>query len=403
MVIRRVLCIFATVPMLVQGYSVLSHEAIIDGAWDIAIRPVLLQRFPSATKEELLKAHAYAYGGAIMPDLGYYPFGSEFFSDLAHYVRGGDFVENLISQSQDLNEYAFALGAAAHYVADSIGHPIAINRAVPMLYPKLRQKFGPIVTYEDSKAAHLKTEFAFDVAQVAHQRYGPKAYHDFIGFEVSKPVLERAFAQTYGIKLSDIVFSVDLAIGTFRFSASSLIPEMTRVAWVAKKGELERATPGLTKDKFVYNLSRSSFEKEWGNEYKRPGIFARILAFLFRILPKVGPLKAFGFEAPTPETEKLFMASFNQTIASYRSLLSRIGRGENVKLRNENFDTGKPLSYGSYRLADKTFGELVRKLADKTPAVLDPSLKSSIEGFYGKDRPRDRKVAVALSALSGSE
>src|SRR5580704_13865431 len=74
------------------GYAVLTNEAIIDAAWNAGIRPALLQRFPSATPEELQQAHAYAYGGAIIQDMGYYPFGSRFFSDLTHYVRSGDFV-----------------------------------------------------------------------------------------------------------------------------------------------------------------------------------------------------------------------------------------------------------------------------------------------------------------------
>src|ERR1700743_121964 len=96
------------------GYSVLAHEAIIDAAWKDGIVPLLLSRFPYATPEELLEAHSYAYGGAIIQDLGYYPFGSKFFSDLTHYVRSGDFVLALLRDAQDLNEYAFALGAAAH-------------------------------------------------------------------------------------------------------------------------------------------------------------------------------------------------------------------------------------------------------------------------------------------------
>src|SRR4051794_24537945 len=209
-------------------YSVLTHEAIIDAAWDRSIKPVLLRKFPGSTPEALREAHAYAYGGAIMPDLGYYPLGNKLFSDLTHYVRSGDFVEALLSGATDLNEYAFALGALAHYAGDNFGHPLGINRAVAMLYPKLRTKFGDEVTYEDKPSAHMKTEFAFDVSQVANHAFAPEAYHDFIGFKVSKEALERAFFKTYGIELSDLLLSVDLAIGTFRFAAGGLIPEMTK-------------------------------------------------------------------------------------------------------------------------------------------------------------------------------
>jgi Zinc dependent phospholipase C len=159
-------------PLCCRAYSGLSHEAIIDSAWDTSIKPVLLKRFPNATSDELRQAHGYAYGGAIIQDLGYYPHGSIFFSDLAHYVRSGEFVLALIRdarESNELNDYAFALGALAHYAADNSGHPIATNRAVPILYPKLKKKYGDTVTYEDDPLAHVKTEFGFDVLEIAQQ------------------------------------------------------------------------------------------------------------------------------------------------------------------------------------------------------------------------------------------
>jgi hypothetical protein len=187
-----------------SAYSVLTHEAIIDGVWDQNIKPLLLQRFPQTTPEQLLETHSYAYGGCIIQDMGYHPFGNKTFSDLTHYIRTGDFVEALISESQDVNEYAFALGSLAHYSADNHGHPIAVNKTVPILFPKLRRKFGDTVTYEDDPVAHIKTEFGFDVVQVAHGLYAPQAYHDFIGFNVAKPLLERAFEKTYGITMKDV-------------------------------------------------------------------------------------------------------------------------------------------------------------------------------------------------------
>jgi hypothetical protein len=214
------------------GYAVLTHEATIDAAWADGIKPLLLQRFPGATPQELQQAHAYAYGGAIIQDMGYYPFGSQFFSDLTHYVRSGDFVLALIAESHDLNEYAFALGALAHYAADITGHPLATNPSVAIMYPKLAKKYGSVVTYDEKPSAHLKVEFGFDVDQVAEGNYAPRAYHDFIGFEVSKPVLERAFADTYCIDMSSIFVRVDLAIGSYRHAVSTVIPRTTWVAWL---------------------------------------------------------------------------------------------------------------------------------------------------------------------------
>ncbi len=383
----------------VLGYSVLSHEAIIDAAWDQSIKPILIKKFPNATPDELVKAHGYAYGGAIIQDLGYYPFGSHLFSDLVHYVRSGDFVLNLLSEAQDLNELAFALGSLAHYSADNIGHPVGVNPSVGLLYPKLRERYGRQVTYEDNPADHVKVEFSFDVAQVAAGNYASKAYHDFVGFYVSKELLDRGFQKTYGLGLKDVFKSVDLALGTYRRTVSSMIPEMTKVAWEDKKKELVSARPGLTKRKFVYNLSRASYEKEWGKEYERPGVGARILAFFFKIIPRVGPFKALSFHAPTPATEQLFMKSFNETLGNYRALLARVRADGRLDLPDTNFDTGKPARAGEYRMADEAVNKLLEKLQDHKFAGVDSTLRAKLLDYYAGKAPADPKAESALEAL----
>ena len=189
-----------------------------------------------------------------------------------HCVRTGTFVESLIRESRNLNEFAFALGALAHYSADNNGHAIAVNRAVPLVYRKLADRFGPEVTFADNPKAHLRLEFGFDVLQVARGHYGDEAYRDFIGFKVSKPVLERAFAQTYGLALKEVFGSPDLALGTYRRSVSSIIPRMTRVAWEWKKDEIQNVVPTVTYQTFVFNLSRAEYETTWGKDYERPGL-----------------------------------------------------------------------------------------------------------------------------------
>jgi len=363
-----------------SSYSVLTHEAIIDAVWDSSIRALLLQRFPDATPEELTRAHAYAYGGSIIQDLGYYPFGSKFFSDLTHYVRSGDFILSLIRNSQDLNEYAFSLGALAHYAADNNGHRIATNIAVPLLYPKLQLKFGNLITYADDPFSHLKTEFGFDVFQAARGRYAPDGYKGFIGFEVAKPVLERAFEDTYGMKIEQVFTNFDLAVGSYRRTVSSILPAMTRVAWQIKKQEIRRDAPGITRKKFLYNLSRSSYEKNWGTAYPHPGPRSRVLAFVFRIVPRVGPFKALAFKRLTPATEKIFMASFNTAIDRYRELLAEL-KSDRLQLPNQNFDTGELTAAGQYKLADAAYAKLLDKLADRY-AALSPELRGDILAFY---------------------
>ena len=362
------------------SYSVLTHEAIIDSTWDSAIKPLLLNRFPLATQDELKQAHAYAYGGCIIQDLGYYPFGSKFFSNLTHYVRSGDFILALISDSQDLNEYAFALGALSHYAADNNGHPLAVNRAVPMFYPKLGLKFGALVTYADDPYTHAQTEFAFDVFQAAKGRYASAAYKEFIGFEVAKPLLERAFEDTYGMRLEQVFMSVDLAIGSYRHAVGSIFPAVTRVAWQIRKQEIRKDAPSTTRRTFLYNVSRSSYEKNWGSTYTRPGFRSKLLAFVLRIAPKIGPLRVLSFKRLTPETEKMYMASFNSTIVRYRQLLTEQSAGS-LKLPNDNLDVGTFTAAGKYKLTDATYSQLLHKMQGHYIDV-PQALRSDILAFY---------------------
>jgi len=363
------------------GYTVLTHEAIIDSVWDASLQKLLLKRFPGATPEALEQAHAYAYGGCIIQDLGYYPFSSRFFSDLTHYVRTGDFISELIRQSQDLNEYAFALGALEHYAADTEGHRIATNRAVPMLYPELRRKYGKDVTYWENPVAHIRTEFGFDALQIALGRYAPESYKSFIGFQVSREVLERAFLNTYGIEMKDIFGNVTLALGSYRYAVKSIVPGMTRVAWSLKQEQLKKEIAGITRKKFLYNLSRSSYEKEWGREYHQSGFGTKLLTFFFRILPATGPFSALQIRPPTPEVEKIFMASFNASVDHYKAALANISAGS-AELPNENFDLGEPPQLGKYPGADDAYAKLVGKLAEQKLAGMSTELRENILGFY---------------------
>jgi hypothetical protein len=360
------------------GYSVLTHEAIIDAVWKDDIEPLLLSRFPCATPKELVEAHAYAYGGAIIQDLGYYPFGSRFFSDLTHYVRSGDFVLALIEESRNLNEYAFALGALSHYAADTSGHQLATNRAVAILYPGLAKRYGQVVTYEEKPSAHMKVEYGFDVDQVAEGNYAPKAYHDFVGFEVAKPLLERAFLKTYSLEISSVFFRVDLAIGSYRHAVSTVIPRMTKVAWHLKKDEIKNSHPSETKTEFIYNISRSEYNKEWGDIYEKPGFFARLKAFFLHVVPKVGPFSGLAFHPPTPAVEQLYMGSFNETLDHYRALLLAQQK-HRLQLPNDNLDTGVVTEAATYGLADETYAKLLKKTSGKP---VSNALRSDLLSYY---------------------
>ena len=362
------------------SYSVLTHEEIVDLLWLDEIRPLLLNRYPGLTDDQIIEAHSYAYGGAVIQDLGYYPFGSKEFSDLTHYVRSGDFVREMLRQSDDVDEYAFALGALAHYASDIMGHP-TVNQAVAIEYPKLRAKYGKSVTYAQDKTAHLKTEFGFDMVQVAKQRYASKQYHDFIGFQVSKPLIERTFPVIYGLQLKDVIPHEDLAIGTYRFAISRMIPEMTQVALKTHEKDMMREQPDFAKKKFLYRLKRSEYEKEWGKDYTKPGVGARILAAILRFVPKVGPFRALAFKNPTAHTEDMYFKSINATVDQYRIYLREV-RNNMLQLANCDFDSGKLTKAAEYSLTDDSYAKLLDQLSQKHFEQISPELRANILDFY---------------------
>jgi hypothetical protein len=363
-----------------SAYSVLTHEEIVDLAWADEIRPLLLKKYSGLTDDQIKKAHAYAYGGAVIQDLGYYPFGSKDFSNLTHYVRSGDFVRELLLESHDVNEYAFALGALSHYASDISGHP-AVNQAVAIEYPQLRAKFGKSVRYADDKTAHLKTEFGFDTVQVAKNRYASQQYHDFIGFQVSKPLLERVFPVVYGVELKQVLTHEDLAVGSYRFAISRLIPQMTQVALQTHKKDLMRETPDFAKHKFLYRLSRSGYEKEWGKDYIKPGVGTRTLSTLLRYVPKIGPFKGLAFNNPTPQTEDLYIKSINRTVDQYRFFLEEV-RTETLVLPNCDLDSGLPTKAGEYSLADQAYAAWLARLSERKFDFTSPQLRDNVLQFY---------------------
>ncbi len=373
------ICVLALAPAC-AGYSVLTHEEMIDLLWKQRIKPLLLARFPNATPDELIEAHAYAYGGSVIQDIGYYPFGSHVFSDLTHYVRSGDFVQAMLADAHTLDEYAFALGALSHYVSDINGHPY-INLSVGIMYPRLARLYGPVVPYDVDHKAHISVEFGFDVLQVAKGRYAPEDYHNFIGFQVAAPLLEQAFYDTYGIKLTDVMPHEQLAINTYRRSVSQILPEMTKVALVVKGDQLKHEIPDFNRQHFLYHLSKADYRKSWGSGYKEPGPGAHLLAGIFTLIPKVGALHAIDFKEPTAKTEDLYFKSVDRTIDQFGKALTE-ARNDDLQTPNMDLDTGKLTRRGEYPLADYTYRQLLDALAGDNFQHMDDALRQNILQFY---------------------
>jgi hypothetical protein len=386
------LILFSLVAPSMRGYSVLTHEQVVDLVWKDQLVPMILARFPNTTPEELKKAHAFAYGGCVLQDMGYYPHGSHYFSDLLHYVRTGDFVMNLLRDAVDANEYAFALGALAHYAGDTTGHP-TVNRVTAMQYPKLAAKYGASVTYDEDPTAHVRVEFGFDVAEVAKGNFQEDDYRQFIGFQVSHRLLQQAFAETYGMPIKQALPDEESNISSYRHDVSTLIPKMTRVAWASYGKQIQQTQPDATERKFQYRMSRVEYEKNFGKGYQEPGFGARLLAVIVRILPKVGPLKALAVKMPNEEEQDLYMKSVDATVDNYRRLLHEVAAAgpalQGLTLPQVDFDTGKPTQRGEYQLSDQTYAKILIELTKPPSPPIKEDLRLNLLSYYSESSVHD--------------
>jgi hypothetical protein len=398
------LTVCLSAPASVNGYSVLAHESAIDAAWEGQLRPLLLRRFPRTSPEALERARSFAYGGSVIQDLGYYPFGNKFFSNLLHYARTGDFVEALIHNAQTVDELAFALGALAHYANDITGHPEAVNLSVPRAFPKLQEKFGNRITYVEAPKQHVIVEFSFDVASAARGKYDFTQYRSLIDFQVATPLLERTFRDIYGIEMKELFGDEDRAISTYRYSVSQLIPALTTAAWRDKKDEILKIWPDADREHMVFAYTPLDFEATYGLDYQKPGKRARFLAFVYRLVPKVGPLKPLAFKAPTPDIDRLFEDSLAHARARYGELLRALRSGQ-LNLPNTNFDTGRPARAGDYALADDTHAEWLESLSKDGFTSATPVMRRTLTAYYQNAASpdlRDKKTRKAWTRLQAA-
>ncbi|MCU1292649.1 MAG: hypothetical protein JWP08_1499, partial [Bryobacterales bacterium] len=381
--ISRVLALFLILfsARLSNAYSVLSHEAMIDAMWEPMLRPIILSRFPGTPPEQLKDAHAYAYGGSIIQDMGFYPHGNGYFSDLTHYVRAGDFIAAMLADARTPNDLAFALGALSHYAADCDGHRLGTNLGEGILYPQLARKYGTPLTYEMDPLRHLKTEFGFDVTEVAHGNYASQAYHDFIGFNVATALLERAFVETYGFEMGAMFKDLPTAVGSYRRAVSRLVPMATRVAWAQHENEVQQSRPGVTRRQFLYVMKRSQYEQTWGKQYERPSVWDRILGAILKTVPPIGPLRALRYKPLTPQVEQQFMRSFNAAVSRYREQLISV-QSKTSQFQNVNFDVGEVTPPTKYRLQDESYAYWLDQLAHDHFANLTPAVRDTILRYY---------------------
>ena len=378
------MCAILSSALNTQAYSVQTHQELVDLAWTDSIRPLLLAKFPGATEEQLREAHAYAYGGSAVQDMGYYPFGKQFFSNLTHYVRSGDFVAWLLSNAHSLDEYAFAVGALSHYVGDSIGHSEAINPATGIEFPKLAHAFGPSVTYDESPHSHIRTEFAFDIAELSDGDFPSAAYMRYIGFSVPRKFLEEAFLETYGFDIHEVLGRAHPALRSYRTSVRSFIPGFAEAVVVLHRHQFPPHADSEADRIFRERLARTTYERHWKHTQRGPGVKAHLLAIFVFLVPKIGGASDLAIKIPNPQTYEWYQSSVNRAVDHFRDLLSRLRNArDDMKLANIDLDTGDLVKRGEYPLADATYALLLERLTSRPDRVIPADTKQNIMEYYG--------------------
>ncbi|AXC10270.1 hypothetical protein ACPOL_0915 [Acidisarcina polymorpha] len=355
---------------------------MIDLTWQASIAPLLQARYPGLTPSQLQEARAYAYGGCAIQDIGYYPFGDKFFSELTHYVRTGDFISNLFRHAQNADELAFAIGALSHYIGDTVGHAEATNLAVPVEFPRLGEAFGPVVTYAEDERAHVQTEFAFDINEIAHHRLAPARYLRHIGLKISIKQVAAAFYDTYGLG-EDFTKARSRRINVrgYRFVVRSFLPRIAYAVTLLHRKQMPADSQTAEFEKMEKEFARVATENDWDHYRRRAGIGTYSLAGLIYILPKVGPLKLTAIRGPNADTEQDYVRSVNQSTDSLRTALAVFG-GPKPGLDNRDLDTGALVQPGAYKLTDQTYARLLHRLVADPQLPIPLDVKADVLRFY---------------------
>jgi hypothetical protein len=409
------------VPIAANAYSVLTHQELIDLSWESTIVPILRDHFPAITADELKSAHAYAYGGCVIQDLGYYPFGNELFSDLTHYVRTGDFVKSLFRNAHTPDELAFAIGALSHYIGDSIGHSMVVNRAVAMYFPKLRAKYGPSVNYTQDPHAHVQAEFAFEISQISKRRAPPAAYLQSIGLKVPVPHLAAAFYETYGLQIGQVEAHNRKALQTYRFGARTFVPDVAYAEAVLHHRSSPADADNPVEDSYKQRIAELSREDSWDRYRRKRAPFSiYVLAGVVVVSPKFGPLKMLSIKGPNTDTELLYVESVMfsseglairaRQLAKTAGVVDKDGNESSAIIPDRDLDTGARVKPGGYPLTDKTYERLLEELVKTPDRPIPAELKQNIFWYYAdatapistkKDPKRWASVQRALDVLKG--
>jgi len=362
------------------AYSVLTHEELIDLTWADSIRPLLLERYPTLTPAQLREARAYAYGGCVIQDIGYYPFGKPFFSDLLHYVRSGDFIRSLFRNAQNADDVAFAIGALSHYFGDTIGHADAVNPSVGKEFPELAARYGPNVNYAEGPHQHVRVEFAFDIDDIARHRLAPERYLNHIGFAVPMPLLARAFYDTYGLDFAKVLGAHRPTLRGYRFSVRTLLPRVAYAETLLNRKRLPADPPSAALDQFNQEIAKLAAAGNWASYRSHAGFGTHLLADFLFILPKIGSLSDLALRGPSSSAEQDYVNSLMLTTTTLRQTLAQATHSGT--LPNKDLDTGDDVRPGTYPLEDYAYTDLLHRMTRDPSAPVPFGIKRDLLAYF---------------------
>jgi hypothetical protein len=303
---------------------------------------------------------------------------------------------------------AFAIGALSHYLGDTIGHAEAINPAVGTEFPALAARYGPNVNFAEGEHQHVRAEFAFDINEIAKHRLAPEGYLNRIGFAIPVPLLARAFYDTYGLDIGEILGNHRPTLKGYRYSVRTLLPRVAYAETLLNRRQMPPDAPSPALDELNRQIAALAAEDHWERYRTHAGIGTHLLAGVIFILPKIGPLSDLSLRGPTPQTEQKYIDSLVLTTETLRQKLAHATTSDG--LTNKDLDTGDIIRPGTYRLCDLTYADLLHQIARAPTTPIPFGMKRDLLAYFtdpekaiylARDAKKFARMKAELPILAG--
>jgi len=215
------------------------------------INALLLKKIPAGKPRRIEQAQAYAYGGAIIQDSWLLPIRQPLFKRPHAFTSAAAISSKaLLARRQGCPRVRFSPSVRSRItlrtttvIASAPTEPFPICYRPPEEIR--RQRF----VLRTTGWRHVKTDLVSTSTKSA-ERYAPDSYHDFIGFEVSRPVFEQAFRETYALS-ERVLCERKTKFSSYRHDVSSI---QSHASPGTSRKTIKDDIQNATKRKFLFNL-----------------------------------------------------------------------------------------------------------------------------------------------------